>query len=48
MRIQDGCEKDMKSNQLVFVTVDKSTMDQELEVIMVDVIPDSTVDLEKG
>ena len=48
MRFQDGCEKNLTSNQLTILTVEKRPVDQEPEVPMISVIPDNTVDSDKG
>ena len=48
VRFQDGCEKDLILNQLTVGTSEKSPMDEEPKVTTISVIPDETVDLEKG
>ena len=45
---QGGCEKDLILNQLTVGTSEKSPMDEEPKVTTISVIPDETVDLEKG
>ena len=44
----DGCNKDTKLNQLTIVTVERSPANEEAEVPTVAVIPDDSIDLEKG
>ena len=48
VRFQYGFEKDLTSNQLTAVTVDNIPVDEKPEMSMISVIPDDTVDLEKG
>ena len=48
VRFQDGYEKDLTSNQLTLVTVDKIPVTEEAKVPTISVIPDETVDIEKG
>ena len=48
VRFQDGCKKNLTSNQLTAVTAQKIPMYQEPEVPTISVIPDNTVDSEKG
>ena len=48
VRLQDGCEKDLTSNKLTIVTVYKSPVDEEPEVNMIAMVPNETVDLDKG
>ena len=48
MRFQDGCEKDLTSNQLAAVTVERIPVTEEAEVPTISVIHDETIDLEKG
>ena len=47
-RFQDGCEKDMASNQLTVVIVDKNPVEEGREVPTIPEITDYTVPLEKG
>ena len=47
VRFQDGCEKNMTSNQLTAVTVEKRPVHEEPEVPTIDVIPDEKVYPEK-
>ena len=47
-RFQYGCEKDLTLNQLAFITVDRTAMDNEFYVTKISVIPDETVGFEKG
>ena len=42
------CEKGMASNQLTVVKLEKTPMNEEAEVPMISVIPDESVNLEKG
>ena len=48
VRFQYGCEKDITSNQLDVVTVYRRSTTKEAEVPKIYVIPDETVNLEKG
>ena len=48
MRFHDGCEKDMTSNQLAVVTVEKIPVEKEPEVTMITVIPYDAVDSNMG
>ena len=48
VRFQDGCEKDMILNQLTILKVEKTPLSIESEVPTIDVIPDDSIDLEKG
>ena len=45
---QDGCEKNMSSNQLTIVIVEKILEEKEPEVYEIDEIPEEKVELEKG
>ena len=47
MRFQDGCEKDITSNQLTAVTVDSSLVTEESNFTAIYAMPDEKVDLEK-
>ena len=47
-RFQDGCDKDLASNELTSVKVERIPMAKEAEVPTISVIPDKTSDLEKG
>ena len=47
MRFQDGCEKDLTSNQLTVVTVERSPMTKESKVPSIDEEPGETVPSEK-
>ena len=47
VRFQHGCEKDLKSNQLSIVILEKSPMEEEPKVPRIAVIPDETVMSEK-
>ena len=48
VRFQYGCDKYMTSSQLTLMTVEKSPANKEPEVPMNAVIPDNTVDFDKG
>ena len=48
VRFQDGCEKDLTSNQLTIVIVEKSPVDKEPKVTTITEIPDEKFPLEKG
>ena len=48
LRFKDKCEKDLTSNQLLYMTVEKITVNEKPEVTNIFVIPDNTVDSEKG
>ena len=48
VRFQDGYEKDITSNQLTGVAVDSLPVTKEDEVSTIYVIPDETVDFDKG
>ena len=48
VRFQDGYEKDITSNQLTEVAVDSFPVIKEDEVSTIYVIPDETVDFDKG
>ena len=48
VRFQDGCDKDLISNKLTVVIVDKTPMTKESGVSIIYTTPDETVDLEKG
>ena len=48
MRFQDGCAKDLTLNKLTIVTEENSPMDYKPKVPTVEVIPENTVDLDKG
>ena len=48
MRLYYECEKDMNSNQITTMTVDRIPVIEESEMPTISVIPDETVDLEKG
>ena len=45
MGFQDICEKDLTSNQLTIVTLEKIPMNEEPEVPTISVVPDETVNL---
>ena len=47
-RFQDGCDKDLTSNQLTVVTVDRSPATEEAEILMISAKHEEAVDLEKG
>ena len=46
-RFQNGCEKDLTSNQITVVKVEKRSVDEEPEVPTISVIPYGTVDFYK-
>ena len=48
VRFHNGCEKNMSSNQLTFVIVDKIPMEEEPLVSRIPEIPDDQVEKEKG
>ena len=48
VRFKDGFEKDLISNQTTVITVDRIPDTKKDELTKVSMIPDKTVDLEKG
>ena len=48
VRFQDGCEKDVTSNKLTILTVENIPMNKEAEVVKISVMPNETIDLDKG
>ena len=48
VRFQDGCEKDVNSNKLTIVTVDRIMVTEEAKVAIISVIPDKANCFEKG
>ena len=48
MRFQDVCEQDLTLYELTAVTVENNPVDKEPVVTTIAVIPDNTVDAEKG
>ena len=48
MRFQYGFKKDITSNQLAVVILEKSPVEEESKVPMITVIPDETFTSEKG
>ena len=48
MRFQYGCEKDLTSNQLTIMILEKSLMEQKPKVPMISEMPEEQVNLEKG
>ena len=48
LRFQNGCEKNLSSNQLTVVIVDKIPMDEEPLVSTIPEIPEDQVEKEKG
>ena len=48
VRFQYGCEKDMNSNQLIVMRVDRIPVTEESKVPMISSIPDNTFDFGKG
>ena len=48
VRFQDGCEKDMTSNQLNIMILEKIPVNEEAKVPMVDLIPDESMNMDKG
>ena len=47
-RFYNECEKDLTPNQIIVVTVQRTPMTEEAEVSTFSVIPDETIDLDKG
>ena len=47
MRFQDGCEKNLSSNQLTIVIVEKIPEEKEPEVFVIFEIPEDKFELEK-
>ena len=45
---QDGCKKDLTTNQLSIVTEDRSTVTEESDVPTISAIPGDKFDSEKG
>ena len=45
---QNGCEKDITSNQLTTMALDNRLKTEESEAPMISEIPDETVDLDQG
>ena len=48
VRFQNGCEKNLSSNQLTFVIVYKIPVEEEPEVSTITEIPEDKIELEKG
>ena len=48
VRFQYGCEKDLNSNKLTAVAVEKNPVDEEPKVPTIASVPENAVDLEKG
>ena len=48
VRFQYGCKKDMTSNQLTVVILEKIPVEEKPKVPMIPVIPDETFPSEKG
>ena len=48
MRFQNGYEKNLSSNQLTIMIVEKIPEEKELEVYEIAEIPEEQVELEKG
>ena len=48
VRFQYGCEKDLTSNQITIMVVEKIPVTEETELHMISVIPDETIYLENG
>ena len=45
---KDGCDKDLTLNIITFMIEDSITVTKEAKVLTISLIPDDTVDLEKG
>ena len=48
VRFHCGCEKDLASDQLTIMAVDRNPMTEESEVTTIYVIPDENIYLDKG
>ena len=48
LRFKDVCEKYLTLNKLILVIVDRIPMTKKVKVATISVMPDDTVDFEKG